>query len=152
VVILLFHSALRFIHWNFVRFSISCAHVVGVLRFFSLISNSLLHIVVCWKHYHLWDYCCDADYLFPPLSEGAGPALSWEHVDSPTVTLGSTRLICTVRSRSPGIHILAGYSFPPISGQSGILSLYRRGGGGSSPVFEHSSEHWVSIQCRRHTS
>jgi hypothetical protein len=56
----------------------------------------------------LQDSCCDANYLFSPLSEGAWvPALWWGHRDSLEVAVGSIGSLCTVVGRLPSTSIVA---------------------------------------------
>jgi hypothetical protein len=76
--------------------------VLGVLSFFFCTSRSSPQTGVFWKCYPLQVSYCDVDYLFPPLSEGAGiPALSWGSRDSPAVTVGSTGSLRTEGGKPP---------------------------------------------------
>jgi hypothetical protein len=143
---------LRFPHLELflVRVFIPLAPEVGVLSFFSWSSSSFPQREVYWKYNPLQSFCCDADYLFSPLSEGAGvPSLCR---GSPAVTVGSAgsvggklgfqlldsrdglfcrELQCEVLGScapwgsgpSGASCTVAGYSFPSLSGESVVPAL-----------------------------
>jgi hypothetical protein len=110
VVVLLFHSVLRFIHLELflVRILILCVPVVGVLSFFSGTSSSILQRGVCW----ICSLCrvllvLQITSFFSSLMElelllwcGCGGA--------PVVTEWSTRSLCTVGDRPSGTSRVAG--------------------------------------------